>query len=66
MLQHEKEVSTITLNNSVEYLPGPYFTREEGIGKTKAQNGMQTASYCNHTLRRTASKQLHTSHEVPC
>ena len=50
MLQHEKEVSTITLNNSVEYLPGPYLTREGGIGKTKAQNGMQTASYWNNTL----------------
>ena len=50
MFQHEKEVFTITLNNSVEYLPGPYLTREGGIGKTKAQNGMQTASYWNNTL----------------
>ena len=29
------------------------------MGKTKAQNGAQTASYCNNTLRRTTSKQLH-------
>ena len=53
---------TVTLNNSVEYLPTQYFLahtkREGGMGKTKAQTGMQTASYCNNTLRRTASKQL--------
>ena len=30
----------------------------EGWEKTKAQTGTQTASYCNNTLRRTASKQL--------
>ena len=41
---------TVTLNNSVEYLPVPYLKREERIGKTKAQNGTQTASYCNNTL----------------
>ena len=38
------------------------------MGKTKAQTGMQTASYCNNTLQRTASKQLRiytVSHEVP-
>ena len=32
-----------------KYLPGPYLKREGGreggIGKTKAQNGMQAASY---------------------
>ena len=45
-----------------QYLPGPYLKREggrEGWEKTKAQNGMQTAIYCNTTLRRTARKQLH-------
>ena len=41
-----------------QYLPGPYLKREGGMGKTKAQNAMQTASYCNNTLRRTAGKQL--------
>ena len=41
-----------------QYLPGPYLKREGGLEKTKAQNGTQTASYCNNTLRRTASKQL--------
>ena len=44
-----------------QYLPGPYLKTEGGRDgkKTKAQNGTQTASYCNNTLRRTASKQLH-------
>ena len=56
-------LGSIKLNNSVEYLPtqylpSPYLKREGGMGKTKAQTGMQTASYCNNTLRRTASKQL--------
>ena len=43
---------TVTLNNSVEYLPthylpSPYLKREEGMGKTKAQTGKsQTASFC--------------------
>ena len=44
-----------------QYLPHPYLKREggrEGWEKTKAQNGMQTASYCNNTLQRTAGKQL--------
>ena len=55
--------STITLNNSVEYLPTntylAYTSRgREGWEKTKAPNGTQRASYCNNTLRRTASKQL--------
>ena len=54
---------TVTLNKSVEYLPtqylpSPYLKREGGMGKTKAQTGTQTASYCNNTLQRTASKQL--------
>ena len=35
-----------------------YCKREGGVGKTKAQTGTQTASYCNNTLQRTASKQL--------
>ena len=43
-----------------QYLPSPVLQREGGIGKTKAQNGKQRASYCNNTLQRTASK-----HEVP-
>ena len=55
---------TVTLNNSAEYLPTNTYLahtkREGGIGKTKAQNGKQRASYCNNTLQRTASK-----HEVP-
>ena len=54
---------TITLNNSVEYLPTNTYLAHtsrgrEGWEKTKAQTGTQTASYCNNTLRRTASKQL--------
>ena len=43
------------------YRPNTYLAhtkREGGMGKTKAQTGTQTASYCNNTLRRTASKQL--------
>ena len=51
-----------------QYLPSPYLKREGGKGKTKAKNGTQTASYCNNTLQRTASKQLRiytVSHEVP-
>ena len=39
-------------------LTWPLPQEEEGIGKSKAQNGTQTASYCNNTLRRNASKQL--------
>ena len=39
--------------------PIPQEGGREGWEKTKAQNGMQTAIYCNTTLRRTASKQLH-------
>jgi len=35
------------------------------MGKTKAQTGTPTASYCHNSLRRTASKQLLLSHEVP-
>ena len=53
--RHTEQFSGILTN---QYLPGPYLKREGGIGKTKAQNGMQTVSYCNNTLRRTASKQL--------
>ena len=54
---------TITLNNSVEYLPTNTYLAHtsrgrEGWEKTKAPNGTQRASYCNNTLRRTASKQL--------
>jgi len=49
---------TVTLNNSVEYLPTNTYLAltlrgREGSGKTKAQNGMQTTSYCNNTLWRT-------------
>ena len=43
------------------YRPNTYLAhtkREGGMGKTKAQTGTQTASYCNNTLQRTASKQL--------
>ena len=43
------------------YRPNTYLAhtkREGGMGKTKAQTGKQTASNCNNTLRRTASKQL--------
>ena len=43
------------------YQPNTYLAptkREGGMGKTKAQTGTQTASNCNNTLRRTASKQL--------
>ena len=54
---------TVILNNSVEYLPTNTYLAHtsrgrEGWEKTKAQNGTQTASYCNNTLRRTARKQL--------
>ena len=52
---HNQQFSGILTD---QYLPGPYLKREGGWEKTKAQNGMQTASYCNNTLRRTASKQL--------
>ena len=54
--RHTEQFSGILTN---QYLPGPYLKREGGVGKTKAQNGIQTASYCNNTLQRTASKQLH-------
>ena len=62
--RHTEQFSGILTD---QYLPGPYFKREGGMGKTKAEKGTQTttASYCKNTLRRTASKQLHTSHEVP-
>ena len=42
---------TVTLNNSVEYLPTDTYLaltstgRQGGMGKTKAQTGMQAASY---------------------
>ena len=54
---------TITLNNSVEYLPTNTYLAHtsrgrEGREKTNAKNGTQTASYCNNSLRRTASMQL--------
>ena len=55
---HNEQFSGILTD---QYLPGPYLKREggrEGWEKTKAQNAMQTASYCNNTLRRNASKQL--------
>ena len=40
-------IRTVTLNNSVEYvLTNTYLKRERGMGKSKVQNGMQTASYC--------------------
>ena len=54
--RHTEQFSGILTN---QYLPGPYLKREGGVGKSKAQNGTQTASYCNNTLQRTASKQLH-------
>ena len=63
--------STVTLNNSVEYLPNNTYLAHtsrgrEGWEKTKAPNGTQRASYCNNILRRTPSKQLGIlSHEVP-
>ena len=47
---------TVTLNNSVEYLPTNTYLAltsrgREGWEKTiEAQNGTQTASYCNSTL----------------
>ena len=53
--RHTEQFSGILTN---QYLPGPYLKMEGGMGKTKAQNGMQTASYCNNTLQRTTSKQL--------
>ena len=59
---------TVTLNNSVEYLPMHYLPNPclKKDGKTKARTIMRTASYCNH-LARTASKKLYNyvSHEVP-
>ena len=73
MLLHEEQVSMATLRAAPtrhrhteqfsgiltdQYLPSLYLKREGGMGKTKAQTGTQTASYCNNTLRRTASKQL--------
>ena len=55
---------TDTLNNSVEHLSTNTYLAltsraREGWEKTRAQNGTQTVSNCNNTLRRTASKQLH-------
>ena len=50
---------TIQWNTYDQYLPGPYLKREGGMGKNQSTKGTQTASYCNNTLRRTASKQLH-------
>ena len=50
------------------FVPSRYLKREGRKGKTKAKNNMQTASYCNNTLQRTASKQLRiktVSYEVP-
>ena len=54
---------TVTLNNSVEYLPTHYLPSPKPQvggrnGKTKAQTGSKTAGYCKNTLRRTASKPL--------
>ena len=59
---------TVTLSNSVEYLlTNTYLTkREGGMGKTKAQNGTQTTSYCNNTLQRTeASNCVYKSQGAP-
>ena len=54
--RHTEQFSGILTD---QYLPDPYFKREGGMGKkTKAQKGTLTASYCNNTLGRTASKQL--------
>ena len=54
--RHTEQFSGILTD---QYLAGPYLKGREGWEKTKAQNGMQTASYCNNTLQRTTSKQLH-------
>ena len=53
--RHTEQFSGILTD---QYLPSLYLKREGGMGKTKAQTGTQTASNCNNTLRRTASKQL--------
>ena len=48
---HQSEQFSGILTN--QYLPGPYLKSrgtEGGMGKTKAQNGTQTASYYNNTL----------------
>ena len=61
--RHTEQFSGILSN---QYLPGPLLKGKGRMGKTKAQNGtqtanskQQTASYCNNILRRTVSKQLH-------
>ena len=53
---------TVTLNNSVEYLPMHYLPSPclERDWKTKARTIMRTASYCNY-LARAASKKLYMS-----
>ena len=56
---------TIQWNTYDQYFPGFYLKREGGMGRNQSTKGTQTASYCNNTLRRTASKQLHICHEVP-
>ena len=62
---------TVTLNNSVEYLPTNTYLAltsrgSEGWEKTKAQNGMQTASYCNSTLRKNCKQAAaYVRHKVP-
>ena len=53
--RHTEQFSGILTD---QCLPSPYLKREGGKGKTKVQNGMQTASYCNNTLGRTTNKQL--------
>mgnify|MGYP007058633381 CR=1 FL=1 len=45
-------------SNGILTYSSPNLKREGGTGKTKAQTGMQTASYCNNTLQRTARMQL--------
>ena len=56
--RHTEQFSGILTN---QYLPGPYLKsrgREGGMGKTKAQNGTQTASYWQQAT-------AYISHEVP-
>ena len=54
--RHTEQFSGILTN---QHSPGPDLKREGGMGKNTAENGKQATSYCDNTLRRTASKQLH-------
>ena len=54
--RHTEQFSGILTN---QYLPGPYLKREGGRDGKNQNTKWEIASYCNNTLRRTTSKQLH-------